>query len=140
MENDIYDNIDDYVVEIEKELEVKKSTNYYLNPKNLMIEYNSCLEKNECSPKLIKYFENIARHFSRVYYYSSKNDLDACVNYAVSEAFRKWKKYNVKRSENIFSFFTTIIRNDLQTHYKYINKHKSEHISIESLFTNNQDK
>jgi hypothetical protein len=126
------------IEDIEKEV-ISKKSNYYLNPKDLMDEYNNSIKKGECSAKLIKYFEIIARHFARVFYYSSKSDLDACVNYAVAESWRKWQKYNSERTQNIFSFFTTIIKNDMQTHHNYIKRH-SDNISIESLFINNQEK
>jgi hypothetical protein len=105
-----------------------------------MAEYDICVSKNECTTQLIKYFEIIARHVSRIFYYSSKTDQESCINFAISEAYRKWNKYNTFRSMNIFSFFTTMIKNDIQTHYNYINKHKNMHISIESLFVNNQEK
>jgi hypothetical protein len=116
-----------------------EKSNYYLDPKNLMVEYENCVKNNECSTKLINYFEIIARHFARTFYYSSKSELDEYVNYAVEEAYIKWHKFNKSRTLNIFSFFTTMIKNDLQTRYNYMNKHKAVHISIETLFTNNKD-
>jgi hypothetical protein len=122
------------------DLKIKSlKSNYYLDPQDLMNEYLLSIKQDKCSDKLIKYFEIIARHLSRIFYYSSENDKQSCVNYAISEAWIKWKKYDPVRTPNIFSFFTTTIKNDMQTHYNYLTRH-SENISIDSLFTNNTDK
>jgi hypothetical protein len=123
----------------DKILKTNKS-NYYLTAKDLMFEYNKSVEEGNCTEKLLKYFEIIARHVSRLFFYANKNDLDACINYAVAEAYFKWRKYNPDRTLNIFSLYTTMIKNDLQTHYNYLTRHSSSSISIESLYTNNNDR
>lgn len=107
----------------------------YLQPKIFLAEYNKSIEKGEPTDKLINYFEKIAKKFATTFEYKNKIDFDACINYAVTEAWIKWAKYDTEKSENMFSFFTTMISNDLRIHYKQITKGKKTSISIEALMS-----
>jgi len=117
----------------------EKKTNIYVTPKELLEEYNKSIEIGKPTDKLIYLFTKIAKHFSTIFDSKNKCDLDACINYAVSEAWQKWDKYNPEVSDNIFSFFTTMLSNDLKLHYKVITRGKKFQISIESLLTNKND-
>jgi hypothetical protein len=117
----------------------KKKTNIYVTPKELIEEYNKSLILNEPTNKLILLFQKIAKHFCTQFEYKNKCDMDACINYAVSEAWQKWNKFNPEKSDNIFSFFTTMLSNDLRIHYKQLTKGKATQISIDALFSNNQE-
>lgn len=108
----------------------------YLAPKEFHEEYSKCLEANKCSNKLILMFEKIAKKYSTTFGGKNKCDRDACVNYAMMEAYKKWKKYDINRSNNIFAFFTEMIKNDMMQHYKKLWKHKDVNISIDAIFTN----
>lgn len=119
----------------------KKRKNYYLEPKVFAEEYQKSVDQGEPTIKLIKYFELIARKYNTVLssIYTNKTDIDACVNYAVTEAWLKWDKYDPERSSNLFSFFTTMLSNDMKHHYNKIWKGRKRNISIEALFANNQE-
>lgn len=105
----------------------------------LMEEYEKSLQQDACTDQMLKYFRRIAVEFSTIYRNQNRTDWNAIVNYAVSEAWIKWRQYDPMRTDNIFSFYTTMIANDMRTHYKLINKGKSINISIESLFEKKQD-
>lgn len=114
----------------------KRQNNHYLSQKELFTEYNNSINAGKCTDKLLVYFRRLAKRISTTFEYVNKQDLNAVVEYAVAEAWMKWDTFNPERTNNIFSFYTTMIINDMRTHYKEITKGKDLNISIESLFTN----
>ena len=112
----------------------------YLKPKDLLNEYNLSIDLGKPTDKLLTLFQKICRHFATTFEYKNKCDLDACINYAVSEAWLKWDKFDSEKSDNIFSFYTTMLSNDMRLHYKTITKGKATSISIDALFSNDNDK
>ncbi len=117
---------------------MSKQQVYYVKPEDFHTEYTLSEQKGKPTDKLIKMFEKIAIGYSKRYR-GNKIDIDACVNYATFEAWKKWDKYNKERSSNIFAFFTQMIKNDLAQHHNKIFHKKELYISIDSLFTNNRD-
>lgn len=111
----------------------------YLKPEVFQKHYDESLKKGEPTIELINDFKLIAENVYRII---TKNvfhsDGDACKTYAVEEAWIKWKKYDAQRTTNIFAFFTQMIRNDIMTHYNYLNKGKGNIISM-SLFEEGDD-
>lgn len=120
-----------------EEKKSKPKSNQYLPPEKFLKEYNLSVEQGKPTDRLIQMFKTIATEFSKVWVHTNKCDRDACINFAVSEAWRKWDKYDTNVSSNLFSFFTTIISNDLRLHYKKLTKSKDINISIDALFSNN---
>lgn len=118
---------------------LKKKSNIYLTPENFLKEYNLSVDEKKPTDRLIIMFKNIATEFSKVWIHTNKCDRDACINYGVSEAWRKWDKFDPKVSNNLFSFFTTMISNDMRLHYKKLTKSKDVNISINALFSNNNN-
>lgn len=110
----------------------------YVTPKDFNEAYNKSLEKGEPTKELLDCFTKIAKKFIPTLGPGNKCDQDACVNYAVTESWIKWKKFDYEVSSNYFSFFTTMIANDLRTHYNELTKGKDSSISIDSLFTANK--
>jgi hypothetical protein len=111
---------------------------YYIRPEKFRAEYKLSQEKGEPTRKLLLMFERLAKKYSTKFHCRNKLDTDSCVNYALTEAWLKWDRYDEKRSSNIFAFFTEMIKNDLFTHYKVITKHK-DHISFDVLFSNSKN-
>lgn len=120
-----------------EEKKSKQKSNQYLSPEKFLKEYNLSVEQGKPTDRLIQMFKTIATEFSKVWVHTNKCDRDACINFAVSEAWRKWDKYDTNVSSNLFSFFTTIISNDMRLHYKKLTKSKDINISIDALFSNN---
>jgi hypothetical protein len=112
--------------------------NYYVKPEEFHEEYNKSLILDKPTDKLLKMFERIGKGYSTTFR-GNKLDQDACVNYALCEAWKKWKKYDEKRSKNIFSFFTQMIKNDMAQHHNKIFHKKELYISIDAMFINNQN-
>lgn len=114
----------------------KVTKKYYLEPDDFHFEYKESMKNGKPTDKLLKMFELIARKYITVYGSANKDDIDACINYAAFEAYRKWDKYDSDRSPNIFSFFTMMIKNDMALHYNYLHKGKKVNISIDAIFNN----
>lgn len=117
----------------------KRSGTQYVSQQELFIEWSKSIEQGKCTDKLIMYFRRIAKRFMSSLQYINKQDINACVEYAVAEAWQKWDTFNPERSSNIFSYFTTMIANDIKLHYRLITKGKDLAISIESLFDSNKE-
>lgn len=120
-----------------EEKKSKPKSKQYLPPEKFLKEYNLSVEQGKPTDRLIQMFNLLATEFSKVWVHTNKCDRDACINFAVSEAWRKWDKFDTNVSNNLFSFFTTIISNDLRLHYKKLTKSKDINISIDALFSNN---
>lgn len=112
-----------------------RKNNQYVSAKELYEEYNKSLQLGKCSDKLLIYFRRIAKRFASTFEYINKADADAVVEYAIEEAWQKWDTFDPQKTNNIFSFYTTMLANDMKLHYKQITKGKNLNISIESLFT-----
>ena len=115
---------------------VSKKKVRYCEPEELLLEYNKSLAIGKPTEKLVSLFTRIATRFSTTFFNVNKCDESACINYAVAEAWQKWESYNPERSNNIFSFYTTMIANDMMVHHKLIKRGKKVNISIEALFSN----
>lgn len=117
-----------------------KDKPYYVDPQKFHEEYELSLIADEPTRKIMLMWEKIARGMSRTFPQVNKIDTDACVNFAVTQAWRKWKKYDKERSNNIFAFFSQIIKNDLQTHHNTIKKHSKNCISLDAIFSANNER
>jgi hypothetical protein len=115
---------------------VETKKRIYVSHDEMLAEYHNSQKAGQPTEKLVVLFTKIAKHFSTQFRYVNKCDENACINYAVSEAWRKWDKFDVRITDNVFSFYTTMLANDLRIHYKKITKGKNVNISIESLFSN----
>jgi hypothetical protein len=110
----------------------------YIDADEMLQEYNECIQNNKCSYKLLKMFELIANRYSKskAINFTSNQDRLVCVNYAVSEAWIKWNKFDSNRSENIFAFFTQMIKNDLKQHHEKLYRRSRNEISLDAVFAN----
>lgn len=117
-----------------------KKQNHYVSQKELFIEYNNSISKGSCTDKLLSYFRKIAKRFATTFEYVNKCDAEAVIEYAVAEAWQKWDSFDPEKSSNIFSFYTTMLANDMKAHYKEITKGKNLNISIEALFSSENSK
>lgn len=112
---------------------------YYVRPELFRKEYLKCRDEDKCSDKLIGYFGLIADKFIQGSKTRNMDDFekDCCVSYATSEAYIKWKSFDIQRSDNIFAFFTQMIKNDIYYHFNTCFKRK--HISIDQFIENMND-
>lgn len=126
---------DDIVKEIENEL-MGNNKKPYITSKDFRIAYNESVEKGEPTEKLLKCFKKIAQGWGKRYPNTNEQDLDTYIWFAVSEAWRKWKRYDPAISGNLFAFFTSVIKNDMALAHNKLHKNKHLHISIDGLYVN----
>ena len=117
----------------------KRSGSQYVSQRELFEEWSKSIEQGKCTDTLIVYFRRIGKRFLESLPYINNCDRNACVEYATAEAWQKWHTYDPERTANIFSYFTTMIANDIKLHYRHITKGKELNISIESLFESNKE-
>lgn len=111
----------------------------YVKPEEFHNEYDESINQDKPTSKLLEMFELIATNYSSKFNNCCDLDKNSCINYAVSEAYVKWREYDRTRSNNIFAFFTQMIKNDLTSSYNQINKNSYRNISIDSLFSNQDE-
>ncbi len=111
----------------------------YLQNETFLSEWYNCKKTGVCSDLLLKFFTRIAKRYVVRFPPTSALDRDAVVNYAVSEAWLKWDKFDPEQSNNIFAYFTQMIKNDMITHYNELNKGRQVTLSLD-VFYNNFDK
>jgi hypothetical protein len=111
---------------------------FYLTNKDFYDEYIVSYNQGKPTNKLIKMFELIATNYSSKFNNLCELDKNSCINYAVSEAYLKWKTFDIEKPESIFSFFTQVIKNDLTISYKNIMRNSHLNISIDYLFTKDE--
>lgn len=121
--------------DIIQQQEIKKKR-YYVKPADFRLEYYKSIEADEPTRGLLVMFEKIARGWGSKYPNTNKLDLDSYVNHAVTEAWRKWKKFNPQISGNLFAWFTSVIKNDMAQASNKLNHNKHLNISIDALFIN----
>ena len=109
----------------------------YLKNEVLEKHHKDSIEKGECLQPLLDDFFLLAKNIYKTLGQETDLDRDACINYAVTEAWLKWDKYTPERSSNMFAFFTSMIMNDLRIHYNYLNRVSNRSISL-TLFENNE--
>lgn len=140
MTNNIKDtpnnSLDKFVDEL---LTIEEKKKFYIAPKDFRAEYNLSIQLGEATNKLIGYFDKIARGLSRKFPHANKQDQETHIGFAVSEAWRKWRKYDPNVTPSIFAFFTSTIRNDLAYSSNILKKNKHRNISIDGLFINTSE-
>ena len=112
---------------------VKKT--HYVTELEINTEYYKSIEKGTPTDKLINIFMKIATKFAGIYKYVNDCDRRACINYAVAECWQKWNTFNPEVTSNLFSFYTTLISNDLRIAWNNLNRYKSTSISLDALMS-----
>jgi len=109
--------------------------NYYVTETEISKEYYKSIENGKPTDKLINIFMKIATRFAGVYKYVNDCDRRSCINYAVAECWQKWNTFNPEITSNLFSFYTTLISNDLRIAWNNLNRYKSTSISLDALMS-----
>lgn len=117
----------------------KLKSNIYLPPQVLKEAYDKSMADGKCSNELIDCFYKIANELETQFHQVNEIDKRSCVNYAVAEMWKKWDKYDESVSQNLFSFYTTVIYNDLRISHNKRVKHKDKFISLDALFDTSKD-
>lgn len=136
--DEYFDKIEEeYKVDNDDEVILEKGRNekgFYLTSEEILTECEKSKTINQPTPELIQMFFQIAEGVKPKLKKADQDTKNACVNYAVTRCWeKKWLTYDINRSKNLFSYFTTVIINDMKTYRNYINSHSNRHISFETI-------
>ena len=124
-----------------------KANKYYINNRDFTNEIIRCKygylneetgyqhKAGELSPKAIEYFVLLANRTIDRLHFSNPLDREDCIQSALLDLLRYWKKFNEEKSTNAFAYFTQIVKNGYAKEFKKIHKHvgKGERIEFVSL-------
>lgn len=136
----IYESDEQFLKDIEAELRQeaadnahKRKANYYLDTHEFAAEL--CLSKRngQLTEKCISMFQLLIFHIQRRLFYKDPEMQADCASEAMLCICANWQKYDISRSPNAFSFFTTTILNALAKGWNESSK-PGVHIPIDVLF------
>lgn len=118
----------------------KHKVNYYLNNKALAAELVKSKIEGQLTNKCIDMFKKLIFHVQRRLYYKDPDVKQDCASEAMAIIAAKWRSYDVQKSPNAFSYFTTTILNGLAKGWNDGSK-PGIHIPIDMLYqtTKKQD-
>jgi glucan phosphorylase len=113
----------------------KKDDKNYVNNKMLLKEVIKSKKMGELTPEafnmLLSIIDNLTNNKM---IYLEKADKEDCYSEAVYQVLKNWKKFDPKKSDNAFSFFTQVIKNGLAIGWNSIHKlNKKQIIRIDEL-------
>jgi len=82
----------------------------YLKNKDLLAEFNICIEKGETTRKFDQMIITLVENISTKYTYSDESLRCDMKQAAYLLMYTKWKKFNQGKGNNIFAYYTQIIR------------------------------
>lgn len=111
----------------------KRKANYYLDTHEFAAELVLSKRLGQLTDKCVKMLELLIFHVQRRLYYKDKDIQADCASEAMFCICNNWHKYDIAKSPNAFSFFTTTIINALAKGWNE-NSKPGVHIPIDVLF------
>lgn len=87
----------------------------YLTNRSLLDELVTCHSLGKCTNELASMFMLLADRISRKPWYAGYSFREDMVQAAATQCIAAWRKFDPKRSQNPFSFFTTTVTRTFQT-------------------------
>lgn len=86
-------------------------TNYYVDPKELLEEIKISLESKKLTKAAEGMLIKIAYKANDKLQYDNAQDKEDCISSALLEIFRYWDRFNIKKTNNAFAYYTQIAKN-----------------------------
>ena len=106
----------------------------YINNDMLVTEWKKSEELDRATDELSRMFQILAKKVSGSFIYDSNDDRYDCVQHAYVCLMSNWKKIDLERRTNAFSYFTQIALNGLRQGWNTLNGKKKQTISISRIF------
>ena len=103
----------------------------YLNGKDFRDEIVACLKTKELSRTATNMFIILANRANRKMPYRDYRDKEDCIQSALYDLCKYWKRFNPEISDNAFAYFTQIAKNGYAKEFKKIHKNSIEFISLD---------
>lgn len=121
----------------------QKKNPHYISNKEFYKEICKCQKEDVCSDKLAQYFITLSVKIANKTNFSGYTFKDEFISESIEACIKAWKKFDPNKSENPFSYFTTVIQNKIINIIKKFKKNYQreqaykENIYIELLQKNN---
>ena len=97
----------------------------YVNRKELYNEIIVSLDKKQLSPRALELLMKMVKECARVLRYKDPEDKKDCMSEATLDILNYWNRFNPKKSDNAFSYYTQIIKNGLTKGFNKLYPQKS---------------
>lgn len=115
----------------------RRKNNHYLDKKEFAAELVKSKLEGQLTPLAVKMFERLIFHIQRRLFYKDKEMQQECASEAMAIIVANWRTYDIQRSPNAFSYFTTTILNGMAKGWNESSK-PGVHIPIEMLYQTNR--
>lgn len=118
---------------------IERKTNkkeFYVKNEDLENETLKCIETDVPSTELAKMFQKLAYRvsFMPAFRYDTTDDRNDCVQHAVMVMLNEYRKYDITRGKNCFSFFTSVAVNGLRQGWNILKKNAQETLRFDMIF------
>lgn len=110
-----------------------RKSNHYLDKKEFAAELVKSKLEGQLTPLAVKMFERLIFHIQRRLFYKDKEMQRECASEAMAIIVANWRTYDIQKSPNAFSYFTTTILNGMAKGWNVSSK-PGVHIPIELLY------
>lgn len=117
-----------------------KEKKHYVNNKELRDELIRCAETGELSESAALMFKEIAERLSTKLFYKDPADREDAISSAIYDCIKYWKSYDPEKSQNAFSYFTSVCSNGFGKFWKRAEKVKMPdsvkvHLSDDNIYS-----
>ena len=110
----------------------------YVSNKELLKEIIESKKRNELTPRAVELICKMSNELSKVLKYKYSEDREDCVASGIADVIKSWKNFDPQKSENVFAYYSQVIKNGMAKTWNLIHEQKStEFISIDDEFFRN---
>lgn len=110
----------------------------YVNNKELLKEIIESKKRDELTPRAVELIIRMAHELSKILKYKYPEDREDCIASGIADVVRHWRNFNPEKSENVFAYFSQVIKNGMAKTWNVIHEQKStDFISLDEDFIRN---
>ena len=110
----------------------------YVNNKELLKEIIESKKRNELTPRAVELICKMSNELSKILKYKYPEDREDCVASGIADVMRHWRNFNPEKSENVFAYYSQVIKNGMAKTWNFIHEQKStDFVSLDEDFFRN---
>jgi hypothetical protein len=134
----LYKDINDAIKVRDKFLEknnslIKQYNSYYFNNKEMYKEIVISKAIGKLSNILFNNLLEIVKGVSKKFKYDDEDDRYDCEAYAIEMIIKNWYHFDEEKYDNVFAYFTEIIKRGFANQYNKLNKTRINCVTINEL-------
>ncbi len=107
----------------------------YVNNKELLREIIESKRRDELTPRAVDLIIRMSHEMSKVLKYKHPEDREDCIASGIADVVKFWRNFNPEKSENVFAYYSQVIKNGMAKTWNVIHDHKStDFISLDDEF------